>query len=205
MNKDHHNIFVLDWDDTLFPTAVINNARVNFNDYNMIIEWKSRLMPLDLVVSSFIRLLKKNGKVVIITNATRVWITISSVLLPQVSQLIKSDVDIISARDEYGQTYNDIFEWKKNAFLKKFDQEFHSQKQIHFYSIGDAYYEKFALIHINTVYDRHQNITFKNIKLMDKPSIEQLIDQYTVLNDSISSILPYKYHLDLNFYHLNNI
>lgn len=202
MNPVHHNIFVLDWDDTIFPTAVINNAKVNFNDYNIVIEWKSKLMPLDLLVSSFIRFLKKNGKVVIITNATKLWIKMSSVLLPQVTQLIQTDVDIVSARDEYGQTYTDIFEWKKHAFLKKFDEEFHSQKQIHFYSIGDAYYEKEALIHIDTVYGSHSNITFKNIKLMDKPSIDQLIDQYTVLNDSISSIVHYNSHLDLNFHNL---
>lgn len=200
-----NHIFILDWDDTLFPTNVIINNKINPQDYNSIIEWTTKLIPFDKLVTNYVRNLKKNGKVIIITNASIQWIQMTSVLLPQLSQIIQNDVEIISARDQYSQMYTDIFEWKKQAFLKTFTTIYNSTQNLHIYSIGDAQYERIALINLNAMYKDHNNIVFKNIKLIDKPSVEQMMDQFNVLNDSMNSIINYKLHLDLNFHNLNNI
>ena len=96
-----HNLILVDWDDTLFPTS----------------SWKKRLDPdgtqplreskvasLSEAICNFVRTLQRFGDVKIVTHGTRGWYEKSSaVLLPEARALL----DSLPARyrDSHGQKY----------------------------------------------------------------------------------------------------
>lgn len=96
-----HNLILIDWDDTLFPTSV----------------WKNRIAPdaaqplraskvaaLSEAISEFIKTLQKFGDVKIVTHGCKGWFEKSSaVLLPETRALLGS----LPARyrDSFGQKY----------------------------------------------------------------------------------------------------
>ena len=83
-----HNLILVDWDDTLFPTS----------------SWKKRLEPdaaqplreskvasLSEAICNFVRTLQRLGDVKIVTHGTRGWYEKSSaVLLPEARTLLDS-------------------------------------------------------------------------------------------------------------------
>jgi len=96
-----HNLILVDWDDTLFPTS----------------SWKKRLEPdaaqplreskvasLSEAICNFVRTLQRFGDVKIVTHGTRGWYEKSSaVLLPEARTLL----DSLPARyrDSHGAKY----------------------------------------------------------------------------------------------------
>mmetsp|Transcript_22817 Transcript_22817/g.37810 ORF Transcript_22817/g.37810 Transcript_22817/m.37810 type:complete len:400 (+) Transcript_22817:50-1249(+) len=96
-----HNLVLIDWDDTLFPTS----------------DWKNRIQEsaarppradkiqaLSEAISTFIRKLKQFGEVKIVTHGTKSWYEHSSkVLLPETKALL--DTLDHRYRDSHGQKY----------------------------------------------------------------------------------------------------
>lgn len=192
--KNNKTLIIFDWDDTLFPTSWMINSGIKIGDENSVKKIKVYLNELDI---NIFELLKKSimiGKVIIVTNAGIEWITLSKKYLPKTSFVIDNYIKVISARDEYHHAY-DMNEWKKNVFKKDIANLVNWSNQI--ISFGDAYYEFDALI---SLFEKiPEKKYYKNIKLLQSPTFDGLLDQMTVINENLEDIAKKNTHLDLNF------
>lgn len=202
MNKGK-TLFILDWDDTLFPTNWVMKNGINLLIPSIRDQYIIYFQELDRVLSKFLKNLINMGKVIIVTNALLDWVHISSVVLPCTYNLLRK-VTIISARGEYKNISSKMMDWKMLAFRDIIDKEFSDSTLMNVISIGDAEYEYQALIAIN-----RQKIGttkyLKSIRFMREPSHDVLIDQLEVLHDAIPKIWKISRHLDLKFDHFSNI
>lgn len=189
-------LFILDWDDTLFPTKWTFK-----NGINLLIPSKRDqcivyYQELDKVLSIFLQTLTKHGRVIIVTNAAKDWVSISSVVLPQTSELLKR-IKIVSAKETYRTKSSNSMDWKTMAFRDIINYEFKNSLLMNVISIGDAEYEYQALIALNKL--NHPVKYLKSIRFMENPSHDVLIDQLQVLNNVIPDIWEKSNHMDLKF------
>jgi hypothetical protein len=190
-------LFILDWDDTLFPTNWVMKNNINLMIPNSRDRYTIYFEQLDRVLSSFLKKLLKMGKVVIVTNALTDWVNVSSEVLPHTYQLLKK-VDIVSARGRYKGKTTQIMDWKILAFRDVINEEFKNTDLMNVISIGDAEYEYQALISLN---DQKKGIKkyLKSIKFLREPTHDTLIDQIQVITYAINDVWSSDKHLDLKF------
>ena len=111
------NIFIIDWDDTLFPTTWVNTNKINMSDVNSVKDYKLYFLELDKTVSNFLESFNKIGDIYIVTNANIKWIkSCLNVLNLTRETIIKNNIRIVSARDSYAQGGNSPSEWKTRTF-----------------------------------------------------------------------------------------
>lgn len=214
MTDRYKTLIILDWDDTLFPTSWLVKMNIDLNIPEVCDTYKKYFSKLDKLISRLLIICMQFGRVVIITNALPIWISISTSVLPKTQKLTKH-IKILSARDEYQHQSQNIKDWKILAFKNELsnyvfsDSNSHQiesivskqiiQKKIYnIISIGDAEYEYKALIDLYNWNKKHKKI-LKSIKLIKNPSLEILYDELTVLIKSIPQIAQSKVHMDLNF------
>ena len=68
------NIFIIDWDDTLYPTTWVNKNSIDVGNTNVLEEYKIYFLELDKTISSLLKSLNDVGDVWIVTNANINWI-----------------------------------------------------------------------------------------------------------------------------------
>lgn len=190
-------LFILDWDDTLFPTNWVMKNGINLMNSSVRDQYIIYFQELDRVLSSFLKTATSMGKVIIVTNALLDWIHISSIVLPKTYSLLKK-IKIVSARGSYKTKSSNMMDWKKMAFRDIVDEEFANSSIINVISVGDAEYEYQALIALN---NKNKNIKkyLKAIRFIKNPSYDTLIDQLEVLNTATSDVWNKESHLDLLF------
>ena len=216
-----NNIFIIDWDDTLFPTTWVNENSINLNSPESVNDYKLYFIELDKAISSLLATLNNMGQVYIVTNANINWIKAClNVLVETKKTIIKFNIRIVSARDMYSSTTSSPTEWKINTFqdiLKNviFKMEANvrgalpntkaprlSNTFINIISLGDAQYEYMALLNLDSYFksdDKNINYLLKSIKFIDKPSFDYVIDQLQVVRKSSSQIVNKLGYVDLKF------
>ena len=194
-NNINKTLFILDWDDTLFPTNWVLNNGIKLALTKSHDQYMMYFQELDRILSKFLKRIICLGKVIIVTNAMLEWVKISSIILPNTTYLLKK-VTIISAREKYRNKSNNIWDWKKMAFKDVIDIEFNKESIINVISVGDAEYEYQALIALNK---KKGTKYLKSIKFVKEPSHDILIDQLEVLNIAIPNIWNKQKHMDLKF------
>lgn len=183
-------IFILDWDDTIFPTSwFLKNNTSNF-------ELDKKLRTLDDQVIILLENLLSLGRVIIITNASYDWILESSKYLPKTKQkLDNKQIPVISARQIY-QSKTDIMNWK----ILTFRDYFKNNPFNIIISIGDAEYEYRALVFLyKNTNILSNNIYYKSIKFIKHPSYNKISEQLTILNKIINNVSKINNHNDLYF------
>lgn len=229
------NLFIIDWDDTLFPTSWINKNSIDFNKPNTYSEYKLYFLELDKTIGTLLNSLNEVGDVWIVTNASIKWIKSCLIILNQTrNTIIKNNIRIVSARDSYSQNNSSPTEWKILTFqdiiediLNKITKNIKPNTYINIISIGDAMYEYIALINLdnflksfvirkglgssqkNTIglnqsnqLDREEikfNYLLKNIKFIEKPEFDLVIDQMHVLEKNKEAIINKIGFIDLKF------
>jgi len=212
------NLFIIDWDDTLFPTSWINKNNINLNEQNTLLEYKLYFLELDKTISSLLEYLNKIGDIFIVTNASIVWIKSCLINLNLTTNtIIKNKIRIVSARDSYSQINNSPTEWKILTFqdiiediINKINKNIKPITIINIISIGDAMYEYIALINLDNFiksYIENKKITnnkkfnylLKNIKFIEKPDFDFIIDQMQVLHKNVNEIINKLEFIDLKF------
>jgi hypothetical protein len=196
-------LFILDWDDTLFPTNWVMKNGINLQVPANRDQYVIYFQELDRVLSKFLKTLINMGKVIIVTNALPDWIQISSIVLPNTYNLLKQ-VKLVSARGIYRNVSSNMMDWKMMAFRDIIDEEFNDASIMNVISVGDAEYEYQALIALNK---RKINTKkyLKSIRFMKDPSHDVLIDQLEVLNNAIPDIWGKYSHVDLKFDNFSNV
>lgn len=200
----YKTLIIYDWDDTLFCTSWITNNQVDLHNPLYKRRHIDFFKKLDRILFKlFIKMLRyKNTKLIIVTNATKQWITICCEVLPRTKNIIHKYVDVISARDVYQEKYpRNSYIWKKLIFRELAKEYFLNQtinKQIqNIISIGDAEYEFNALKNLD---NQQTNIRLlKSIRMIQGPSYDQIIDQLNVINNNFYDLYIRNNHMDLFF------
>lgn len=170
----------LDYDDTIFPTSYLTNL-TNKNIFTAVLPLvvQLNLVKLDQLVVAYLQHLEKQGKLIIVTNATMSWVKDSSFkFLPMTYAYLKR-VTIVSAADAYQEAFPEKkeingVEWKLHSMKK------YAKGRI--ISIGDSEDERNACIQLRSKFD------VKIIKLRQFPTLEFLIQEILALTYSFKTI-----------------
>lgn len=216
------NIFIIDWDDTLYPTTWVNKNSIDVGNTNILEEYKIYFLELDKTISSLLKSLNDVGDVWIVTNANINWIKSCLMGLEMTKRtIITNKIRIVSARDSYSSNSSSPTEWKILTFqdimediINKIINRVKSNSYINIISIGDAMYEYMALINLDNFIksfvlnkkpkqasnDNGQFKYFlKNIKFIEKPNFDYIIDQMNVLEKNKNNIVNKLEFIDLKF------
>lgn len=212
------NLFIIDWDDTLFPTTWFNKNNIDFNNSESYSEYKLYFLELDKTISMLLESLNKIGDIFIVTNANINWIKSCLVNLSLTRKtIINNNIRIVSARDSYSYNNTSPTEWKILTFqdiiediINKINKNIKPNTIINIISIGDAMYEYIALINLdnfiksyigdkNCKDNRNFNYLLKNIKFIEKPDFDCIIDQMQVLQKNSHDIVNKLEFIDLKF------
>lgn len=91
--------------------------------------------------------------------------------------------------------------WKEAAFKQVIGQfycRYEGQSWKNIVSVGDATFERDALRHASTARpNREKRCRVKTVKMLDEPSVEELIKQVKVILDGIGAIVRYDGNLDI--------
>jgi len=201
MNNNLNTIYLIDWDDTLFPTSWFKKNNISLYNKSSVDNYKLYFMELDNTIEKILYKLNKNGKIYIVTNANLKWINDCLNELPFTKDIIDANqIKILSARDLYSKKYLNIMEWKKNTFKNIVNSIINYDKCTNIISIGDAEYEYYGLLeldnHIKTLNNNHCYL-LKNIKFIESPNFEQIIDQNELLHKSIDNITNNLRYIDI--------
>lgn len=212
------NIFIIDWDDTLFPTTWIHKNSIDVSKSQT--EYKIYFLELDKTISGLLESLNKIGDVWIVTNASINWIKSCLMGLEQTRKtIISNNIRIVSARDSYSSNSSSPTEWKILTFqdilediIGKIFNKIKPNTYVNIISIGDAMYEYMALINLDNFIKSYMldnknlnsktqqfNYLLKNIKFIEKPDFDFIIDQMNVLNKNKDTIVNKLEFIDLKF------
>lgn len=195
-------LILLDWDDTIMPTTWLVlqgliGADGSIEALKMSSQQQTLLHELESKVTQALWTAMGHGRVVVVTNALEGWVQAScSAFMPSLCHVLEQ-LDIISARSMYECSEDaSPFSWKRLAFADVLDAAFEdsSNSQQHVISIGDSMYEHAALTAMQEQSSRHYA---KSLKLMERPSIEDLIEQYCTMSENLDFFVSYEGHLDL--------
>jgi hypothetical protein len=194
------SLIILDWDDTLFPTSWISDNSINITDSKFKQHHIQYFMNLDYMLYELFTHIYSIGNIdiVIVTNAQEKWIWASLQVLPETEKFVKRYIQVISARDLYKKKVQSIDDWKKLTFrdiIKNNSYKYNSFNNI--ISIGDAKYEYNALIDLSN--KNEKNRFLKTIRIIPASNYNLLLDQLTVLKNSINKICNINTHMDLLF------
>jgi hypothetical protein len=198
-SSDHgdgvQTLVIFDWDDTLFPTSWLQRQGFFKADAVPSMQQTAQLQKLADVVERTLRTALLFGKVVVVTNAEKGWVEVCcSKLMPSLAQVL-SEVDIVSARSAYERHSQNPSEWKRLAFAHEVEQlHIQSNEQLNVVSVGDSLYEQHAVM---AVCENVQNCFAKSLKFMDKPSIEELVDQHDFFESCFLDVLEHNGDLDV--------
>jgi hypothetical protein len=204
------NIFILDWDDTLFPTTWVNLKKINLSNNEEINNYKVYFLELDKTISTFLEYLNKIGDIYIVTNANIKWIKSCLTVLNLTSKIIMmNNIRIVSARDLYSNSVIHHDEWKIHTFkdiliniVEKVYKKVNYNSYLNIISMGDAQYEYNALLNLDSYFkinNKHVNYLLKNIKFIEKPNFEYIIDELQVTQKNIKNIVNSLEYVDLKF------
>jgi hypothetical protein len=211
------NVFIIDWDDTLFPTSWVNKNNIKINDES-IKNYKLYFLELDKTITNLLESLDKVGDVYIVTNASISWIKSCLTILNITRQfIIRHNIRIVSARDIYANKTISPTEWKILTFkniihgiVDKINKNLKPNTIFNIISIGDAMYEYVALIKLNGFFnsyvqarnrDKKFNISYnlKSIKFIEKPDFDYVIDQIQILQKNKDDIINRMGFVDIKF------
>ncbi|CAD7957415.1 unnamed protein product [Amoebophrya sp. A120] len=207
-------LILLDWDDTLLPSAwVVKHKILPEADFPLRESEKEQLHLLADEVVLTLRVLKSLGRVVLVTNAEAGWIGCSArALMPKVFAELNGVLQI-SARSRYEPAgYRSPFDWKRKTFEDEVRKYFnlgaastasasaprscpHGDRHLmNVVSIGDSAHEREALI------DVCKNLDIpivKSLKLSERPHPRQLRKQHSFLHQFLPRVVQFPGSLDL--------
>jgi ribosomal protein S10 len=171
---------VFDWDDTLFPTAAF---RIRSEDDLRAIKKKEAryFTKLDGMVAKLLTmsLTSKDSLTVVVTNAAKFWVDISSqFLMPETAKMLQTSVKVVSARIDGVHPS----EWKTRTFKRLFAMfELSEDLVTNLMVVGDSMHE------INAGQELAKELPhciLKIIKMSEKPTSRELRQQLEVIMSS---------------------
>jgi hypothetical protein len=188
-------IIIFDFDDTLLPSSFLYQNKCLSLDANVPNSVQEQLNIIsDAVVNLLTVACESSSLVSIITNSETGWVELSSQkFLPRIVPLI-SKILVLSARSKYEKAHpNSPIMWKKDAFRSILSHQDSSVFK-NILNFGDSSVEREAIL------DYKKEVTnslVKVVKLVERPSIEQLRAQLDLIVKCFSHLVSYDQDLDL--------
>ncbi|CAE7343324.1 unnamed protein product, partial [Symbiodinium necroappetens] len=194
-------LLIFDWDDTLMCSSAINANEFLPHQYNQ----------LESLVEQVLLAAMRLGETCIVTNADEMWVTESARrYMPRVLPIL-SRMSVVSARRRFERTWpGDVFAWKREAFrqvLSSWQANALASGGMHLsrrlrgpcgseldvvsgYALpvvlGDSVVEMEA--HTSSV-GLVSPTAVKTVKFKEVPTVEELLEQLTMLNQELASIV----------------
>lgn len=205
INPKMDTYFLIDWDDTLFPSSFCNKNSIDLKNPNDINNYKLFFIELDKSILILFNYLNVLGTIYIITNACIAWIKTCLEVLPQTKKFIMNNkIRIMSARDIYYKITDNPQQWKINTFQNVIDIIMNNREKeiLNIISIGDAIYEYNSLLNLDNyiqIVHNDNKYLLKNIKFITKPDFNEIVDELNVLTKNINNISNTFDYIDINF------
>jgi hypothetical protein len=198
-------LIILDWDDTLNPSSwCIKNRITTVSACDSAIV--ADLRRISAQAAKTLTACMEVGDVVIVTNAESGWVQLSAKnYMPEVNKILDM-IPVVSARSSFEIYCRDApVTWKALAFrsiIAEWNEDRAAYEsltgsklpQAQVISIGDSNHEREALLKCS----QHMGaFVSKSVKLLEKPSAQELNRQHELLCRSLSGLLQGTAALDL--------
>lgn len=206
-HQPNQTIIILDWDDTMCPsTACMRHHGLSVLGDPPEGEVARGLHDLSLEALALLEQAAELAeKVIIVTNAEEGWVDLScKAWLPELGPSLEK-ADVVSARSNWEpRGIASPAGWKARAFedaIDSFYSSYPNQSWKNIISIGDAPHEREALSRVVRWAPGGQGkrCRSKSVKLVLRPSIEQLTRELQMLRESLKEIVLHDDDLDLHF------
>lgn len=193
------NLIIFDWDDTLFPTTWLHQQGLLKEDAEVSEEQGVQLQALASLVATTLDAAKRRSAVSIVTNAEHGWVELSCRTFMPTLQAHLLDINIVSARtrhEQHGLVAPTT--WKCLAFEEVVGEFFSvpdgagvaARRNI--ISIGDSEHEMDALKWVANGTECYA----KSVKFVQKPCVEQLMEQHELVARSVDDVVDHGGNLD---------
>lgn len=197
-------VFVVDWDDVIFPASHLTSSISSMSQKRQLTADDAKIWDeIDKTAKKLLEILDCLGKIVIITNFEKGWIEHSSAsFLPDVNAFLTKNQDIqkFSVNNEgFSQTYgkDNLF----NAIINQTFAQIEGDVSLSMIVIGSstdstraAYKAATEFQHPRNLFienSRRMSLTTKVIKFKDIPSITELTSEQRLIGQSIKGLLAY--------------
>lgn len=184
-----NNIFVFDFDDTIFPTSSVKRYYNEFTEsFELPLELIDNLQLHDnLVHQLFTEIINHNGTILIFTNASFSWIEeMLYYYMPKTSDFIDyTNIMIVSCYDNVTQFISDKIRNDIDPILWKYfmlSTILSSISYHNLYNIGDSHHEMTAM---TMVHSELSNCTLINLKINETDNIFDYIHQFNRIIDFV--------------------
>ncbi|CAE7906247.1 URA1 [Symbiodinium microadriaticum] len=194
-------VLIFDWDDTMLPSSWLSEQSLSLDEASHISsEQEAQLAVLAQTAAKTLRVAKRYGKVVLVTNAECGWIELScQKFMPSLYPHLE-DVTLFSARSTYeNQGMAAPFQWKYLAFeteICNYYESLTSDRLKNVISFGDSFHEREAVIRVT---ERLKNCCTKTLKFTDRPIPELLLKEHALIQGCFKDIVSHDGSLDLCF------
>merc|ERR1712226_1675294 len=198
LGQDHFSreetMFIFDWDDTVLPSSWVQGQGLRLDNASAVSEKQAaQLAEVAKVAACTLRVAKRHGTVVLVTNAERGWIELScQKFLPTLCPSLES-VKMVSARTSYeGPRNPSPLDWKVCAFRTEIDRYFSADvldscvERKNIISLGDGLHEREALTR-NTA--SLPSCCAKSLKFVDRPNLSELAKQHDLIQSCFDHIV----------------
>mmetsp|Transcript_3476 Transcript_3476/g.6090 ORF Transcript_3476/g.6090 Transcript_3476/m.6090 type:complete len:255 (-) Transcript_3476:329-1093(-) len=192
-------IVVFDWDDTLLPSTFLAAMGLRVDDEYELPEFVRRqLEELEILAIGLVEESMKTGNVMVITNAETGWVELSGArFVPRLlSFLQKKQIAVISARSTYEPDFpGNPSDWKIQAFTHEISLQFPLMDGLNILSLGDGISEREAshAVALSLPLSR-----VKTVKYIERPTIEQLQRQVSLVHSSFHELYQHDGSFDVN-------
>ena len=186
-NLKKQTIFILDWDDTLMCTYFISLKIHGLSE-----EEQNIVINLGKVVTNFLQICSKYGKVIIMTNSCEDWMRKTAEKFLKIKQEIFNNIQIISTRDKYLEKGIAKKKWKEieiKELLKKYGDKIEN-----LICASDSEKDIDVFKNISNI---KKDINISTIKFKKKPSPLILKKEIEYLNIYINEIIGTNKHFYL--------
>lgn len=206
------SMVIFDWDDTLCPSHWIRMNRPRLQYFQPCPDDPRYKVPLEALSDQVIKVLRAScavSKTIILTNAQVTWVEVSCKnFMPRVWPVIKElGIDIVYARQSVEQDVANFREldynynanapqlWKERAMkdnISRFYSQYLHQSWKNIVSIGDQLCEHNAVRLVAMARPTgKKKCRTKTVKLIEEPSIENLIAENQVIIQWLGGLVQY--------------
>lgn len=204
-DQDGETVFLVDWDDTVMATTFLGEEETRRGYLTLSSYARFKFLELDRLVVAVLRKASASGRVVVVTNAGEGWVQISAQrYMPMVSALLaEGKVRVVSARSLYYDQFPDTpLEWKVHAFHDELRQIQvpSTQSKLNLIVIGDSLSDQYAAHEVVTRLNSEapgKDTLLKFVKLIDRPNLDQLKKQMSLVLLNIDRMVKYSQAFDI--------
>uniref|UniRef100_A0A7S0XME3 Uncharacterized protein n=1 Tax=Erythrolobus madagascarensis TaxID=708628 RepID=A0A7S0XME3_9RHOD len=194
-----NTITVFDWDDTLLPSTFLAAMGLRVDDeYDLPGFVRLQLEELEVLTIGLIEAAMKKGGVMVITNAETGWVELSGArFMPRLLEFIQAQrIAVISARSTYEPEFpGNPSDWKIQAFTHEIGLQFPLMDGLNILSLGDGVSERDASHAVALTLPMSR---VKTVKYIERPTIEQLQKQVSLVHSSFNELYQHDGSFDVN-------